>query len=428
MMAGVVVATGFLCNFVARGVIDTFMVFILPLETEFGWTRSMLTGVYSGYLIVAGLMSPLAGKLLDDCGPRWIYGAGLAMLAAGMYGASFATSLWHIYLFHGVFGGIAASCLGIVPAAALIGRWFDHKLSLAIAFAYAGFGSGILVIVPLVQSIIDMDGWRHAYRTTGVALALLLPVLLVLPWRRIASGAPSLIAARNNVPPDAVGSVTPQSTRSNKGGWTIRTAMGTAEFWLLVQCFFFTACSTYSIIVQTVSFLVDNGYPPLDAAYAFGASGMLSILGVLGSGWLSIRFGFRFTVTLSFVATLTGIAALFWFSYVQMPLLVLVYVISFGVSQGARGPVISTLSARIFARGSVGSIFGVIFMAMSFGSALGAWMGGFLHDLTGDYRAAFVFSALSVIGAVSPFWYSGRLTNAKPLDYQLTANKEESVK
>ncbi|MEH6507559.1 MAG: MFS transporter [Sulfitobacter litoralis] len=425
MMAGVVVATGFLFNFVARGVIDTFMVFILPLETEFGWTRSMLTGVYSGYLIVAGLMSPLAGKLLEDLGPRWIYGVGLSMLALGMYGASYATALWHIYLFHGVFGGIAASCLGIVPAAALIGRWFDHKLSLAIAFAYAGFGSGILVIVPLVQSMIDMDGWRNAYRMIGIALAVMLPLLLVLPWRRIAQGEPALMAARNSVPPDAVGSVTPQSTGRQKGGWTIRTAMGTAEFWLLVQCFFFTACSTYSIIVQTVSFLVDNGYPPLDAAFAFGASGMLSILGVLGSGWLSIRFGFRFTVTLSFAATLTGIAALFWFSYAPLYIFVLIYVVSFGVSQGARGPVISTLSARIFARGSVGSIFGVIFMSMSFGSALGAWVGGFLHDLTGDYRAAFIFSALSVIGAVSPFWYSGRLINPKSLDYPQTAQKEE---
>ena len=32
VMAGVVVATGFLFNFVTRGVVDTFMVFILPLE------------------------------------------------------------------------------------------------------------------------------------------------------------------------------------------------------------------------------------------------------------------------------------------------------------------------------------------------------------------------------------------------------------
>ncbi len=424
VMAGIVVATGFLFNFVARGVIDTFMVFILPLETEFGWSRSMLTGVYSGYLIMAGLVSPLAGKLLEIWGPRWIYGIGLSTLALGMFGASYASALWHIYLFHGVFGGIAASCLGIVPAAALIGRWFDQKLSLAIALAYAGFGSGILVIVPVVQSLIDMEGWREAYRLIGIALALLLPFLLVLPWGKIARGDPSLMAARDSLPPDAVGTVPPPQTDTKPDGWTIRTAMGTVEFWLLVQCFFFTACSTYSVIVQTVSFLVDHGYPPLEAAFAFGASGMLSIFGVVGSGWLSMRFGFRFTVTLSFAATLTGITALFWFSFAPVSVLVFVYVITFGVSQGARGPIVSTLAARIFARGQVGAIFGVIFMTMSFGSALGAWVGGFLHDVTGDYRAAFVFSILSVIGAVSPFWYSNRLTNPTSLDPHLNNKKE----
>ncbi|WP_159435555.1 MFS transporter [Paracoccus solventivorans] len=425
MMAGIVVATGFLFNFVVRGVIDSFLVFILPLEAEFGWSRSTLTGVYSAYLLVAGITSPLAGMLLDRWGPRWTYGIGLVVLAGGMGAASTAGALWQIYVFHGIFGGIAAACLGIVPAAALIGRWFDRKLSLAVAFAYAGLGSGILVIVPLTQGLIDAGGWRGAYRTLAVALVALLPFLMALPWGRIARGRPGLAATRGRQAPGpdpAAASAVPGDapditdiTGETDPGWTIGLAIRTREFWLLVQCFFFTACSTYSVVVQTVSFLVDQGYPPLEAAFAFGASGMLSVIGVLGSGWLAAQRGFRFTVTLSFAATLIGIIALLGFSFVPARVLVLVYVLGFGVSQGARGPVVSTLSTRIFARGQVGTIFGAIFMTMSFGSALGAWITGFLHDLTGDYRAAFLFAAASVIGAVSPFWYSSRLRNPGPL-------------
>ena len=425
LMAGIVVATGFLFNFIARGVVDTYMVFILPLEAEFEWSRSTLTGVYSVYLIVSGLMSPIAGSLLDRWGPRWTYGLGLAILAAGMAAASTTTALWHIYLFHGVCGGIAVACLGIVPTAALIGRWFDRKLSLAIAFAYAGFGSGILVIVPLAQGLIDADGWRTAYRALALAVVAILPVLLILPWQRIAQGAPAIMSARLQRPLETVDSIGSPQAGLPLRGWTIASAMRTAEFWLLVQCFFFTACSTYSVVVQTVTFLVDKGYPPLDAAFAFGASGMLSIVGVLASGWLTARKGFRFTVSLSFSATLIGILALLSFSFVPAGWLVLVYVLAFGLSQGARGPVISTLSARIFARGQVGTIFGAIFMTMSFGSALGAWVTGFLYDLTGDYRAAFVFSAASVVGAVSPFWYSTRLCNPGPLPWPVDANLGE---
>ncbi|MEI4484893.1 MFS transporter [Frigidibacter sp. MR17.14] len=418
LLAGLVVATGFLFNFVARGTVDTFMVFILPLEAEFGWSRSTLTGVYSVYLITAGLASPLSGALLDRFGPRVTYTAGLVSLIAAMGCASLTRSLWQIYLFHGVFGGIAASALGIVPAAALISRWFDRRLSLAIAMAYAGFGSGILVIVPLAQSAIDTEGWRMAYRMLAIGLMPLLPVLLLLPWGRIAAGDRTIRAAQTAgaTPAPAAGPITEESATVASPaqlrpprGWTIRSAMGTPEFWLLVQCFFFTACSTYSVVVQTVAFLVDEGYPPLDAALAFGTSGMLSIIGVLSAGWLTTRFGYRFTVTLSFSATLLGVTALLGFASFPTPALVFVYVLAFGMSQGARGPVVSTLASRIFARGSVGAIFGAIFMTMSFGSALGSWVTGFLHDLTGDYRAAFVFSILSVFGAVSPFWYSRRL-------------------
>ncbi|MEO4000820.1 MFS transporter [Mesorhizobium sp. CAU 1732] len=407
MMAGLVVTMGFLFNFVARGVVDTFMVFMLPLEAEFGWSRSTLTGVYSVYLLTVGLMAPLSGMMLDRWGPRVTYGLGLATMIGAMWAASTTTALWHIYLFIGGFCGVAASALGMVPAAALIGRWFDRNMSLAIAIAYAGFGSGILVIVPLAQAGIDAYGWRDTYRLIALVLIGMTPLLL-LPWGRIAEGQ----GRKPAVDPMAE---EPAVAVSRTNGWRIATALRTREFWLLVQVFFFTACGVYSVVVQTVAYLVDQGYPPIEAALTFGASGMLSIFGVVFSGWLCARYGNRFAATLSFVGTFVGVAALLAFSVVASSLLILIYVIAFGVSQGARGPIISTLTARIFAQGAVASIFGAIFMTMSFGSAFGSWMSGFLHDLTGDYRAAFIFSGVSILVACTPFWMSGRLQNPQAL-------------
>lgn len=94
---------------------------------------------------------------------------------------------------------------------------------------------------------------------------------------------------------------------------------------------------------------------------------------------------------------------------------VLVYVLAFGTSQGARGPVISSLNAGIFARGRVNSIYGLIFMIMSLGSAFGAWLSGFLHNLTGDYTTAFAVASIAVLLAMSPFTLSQRLTGAQTL-------------
>lgn len=411
VMAALVLTMAFLFNFLARGVIDTFLVFMLQFEQEFGWRRSSLTGVYSAYLLVVGLMSPLSGLLLDRIGPRLVYGAGMTLLIGTMYAAASIGALWHVYLLLGGLGGIAVSLLGMVPAAALIGRWFDRRMSVAMAIAYAGLGSGILVIVPLVQMGIDAQGWRETYCMVALGLACTLPLFL-LPWARIADGGAHHRAARS------IG----QAGKVAAGrGWTIGTAIATREFWLLVQVFFFTACGVYGVIVQVVPYLVEAGYPSIKAALAFGASGMLSVGGVLFAGLLCARFGNRFTATLSFVLTFAGTSALLAFSIVPSPLLVFVWVVVFGISQGARGPIISTLTARIFARGSVASVFGTIFMLMSFGSALGSWISGFLHDATGSYRPGFVFAALCMVIACAPFWLSDRLRDPRSLEPPATA-------
>lgn len=406
-MAIAVVMIGFVCNFLARGVVDSFMVLMVPLEAEFGWHHSDLTQVYSVYLIVLGIMSPLTGHLLDSWGPRLSYIAGLVILMLAMWVVSRTSAIWQLFVAFGLLCGLASSLIGMVPASALIGRWFDRHMSVGISIAYAGFGSGMLAIVPLVQAGIDSIGWRETYITMFWILAGLLPVMALLPWTTIGAGSPDNPRSLHmRGKPDAA---------SPGAQWTVRTAVRTAEFWLLVQAFFFTAVASYLTNVQIIAVLIDRGYPPMAAALAFGAAGMLSIGGVIFSGWAMVRFGVRRTTNVSFIGTLTGILAMLAYSYWPHWSWVLLYVLAFGTSQGARGPVISSLNARIFAHGRVNSIYGLIFMIMSLGSAFGAWMSGQLHGWTGDYTTAFAVAGVAVLLAMAPFTVSRRLTAARML-------------
>ncbi|TKT74796.1 MFS transporter [Aquamicrobium sp. LC103] len=409
-IAVLVVVIGFACNFVARGVVDTYLVFMLPLEREFGWRHSDLTQVYSAYLITLGVMSPLTGAILDGWGPHLSYLAGVALMAGAMLLASQTSAMWQLYLAIGVMCGMASSLMGMVPAAALIGRWFDRQMSVGVALAYAGFGSGMLLVVPLAQAGIDAFGWRETYGIMFMCLLAMVPLLLLLPWSRIAVGAPGNPRAR--APAQRSNAARTGETHAQ---WTVRSAIGTLEFWLLVQAFFFTAVAAYLTSVQVIAFLIDRGYPPLDAALAFGIAGMLSICGVMMSGWAMVRFGVRRATVVSFVGTFIGIAGLCFFAFWPHAGWVLLYMLAFGTSQGARGPVISALNARIFARGKVSSIYGLIFMIMSFGSAFGAWLSGVLHDLTGDYTAAFIVACFAVFLAAAPFVVTRRLVEAREL-------------
>jgi MFS family permease len=384
-----VVAVCVAMNMLARGVSETYAVFLLPLEREFGSTRAALTAIYSTYMLVHGLAAPLAGLLFDRLGPRMLYAGGALCLGGGYYLAGFLEEVWQFHLCVGVLGGIGVAAMGMVPASALVSRWFRARLGTAMGFTYAGLGMGVIVVVPFTQWLIERGGWRSAYTSLGGFLLLLVPVLLFLPWRRFAAGNPEYIAKPG-----------PRA----RDGWTLARAMRTRAFWGLFAVFFFTAASIFGTILQAVAYLVEIGFAPLEAATAFGALGVMSVLGMVATGWLADRVGRRRTVTVTFALTVVGIGLLFLLARFPYYWLLVVFVLCFGVSQGSRGPVVSTLCAELFPGGGIGAIYGTLTLGMGTGAAFGAWVSGWLRDTTGGYEAIFLFSAIAALLGLAQFW------------------------
>lgn len=371
-----------------RGLGDTYAVFLMPLEREFGWARSQLTGVYSVYLLVNGFTAPLVGLAFDRLGPRWVFGAGVACLGAAFFLASGLVSLWQFYVLIGALVGVGVSLNGMVPGSALLARWYRARLSTAIGIAFSAVGVGTLVFVPLAQHLVSEYHWRFAYRVLGGALLVLAPlVLFLLPWRRFAAGHPDY---------------RPKAAKG-EGGWTLRAAMRTPVYWGLVGIFCCTASAMFSVVVQLVAFFVDAGFSPLTAASAYGALGMLSAASIMASGFLSDRFGYRQTATASFLGTATGMGILVWLTSVPSYVLLVGFVAIFGLCMGVRGPIVSSVCARYFAGANVATIYGTIYATNAIGAAFGSYIGGVLHDLTGGYRAGLFFALVFIVAAAMPF-------------------------
>jgi MFS family permease len=380
-----------------RGLGDSYAVFLLPIEREYGWTRYQLTSVYSIYLVVSGFAAPTIGLLFDRVGPRLVYSIGIACIGGAYLAASSLDSLWQFYLLIGATIGVGVAMTGMVPASAMLSRWFHARLSRAIGIAFSATGVGIIIFVPLAQALVDHYGWRGAYRLMGLAMLGVAPiVLLALPWRRFAAGRP----------PERASQLPASGTE-----WTLRKAMGTRIYWGMVQAFFFTAVGMFAIFVQLVAFLVDAGFPALTAAAAFGVCGMLSAGSVMGSGFLTERFGSRQTVTVSFVGTMAGMLLLLLLAAHPSTPLLAAFVLVFGMSMGVRGPIISSICTRHFAGPRVATIYGTVFASNSMGAALGSLIGGVLHDLTGGYASGLVFSICSIALASTPFWRVPALRN-----------------
>jgi predicted MFS family arabinose efflux permease len=294
--------------------------------------------------------------------------------------------------------GVGVSLTGMVPGSALIARWFRERLSTAIGIAFSAAGVGTIIFVPLTQYLVGHYDWRFAYRVLGGALLLLVPIVaFVVPWQRFYAGHPERARAAKLKP--------------GEEDWTLRKAIRTPLYWGLCQVFFFTATAMFTVIVQLVAFFVDVGFSPITAASAYGALGLMSAASVMGSGFTSDRFGYRQTVTATFIGTAAGMALLLLLTFDASPIVLALFVPTFGLCMGVRGPIVSSISTRYFAGPNVATIYGTIYAANAVGAAFGSLMGGLLHDLTGGYRAGLAIALAFVAIASTPFWTVPALRN-----------------
>lgn len=373
---------------VGRSGSETFPVFLLPIANDFGWDRAEIVSIYSLAALSGGLASPFVGRLFDHAGPRAVYGLGLLLLGGGFSIAAFGQALWQLQLCMGVAAGLGGASLGNVASSLLLGRWFGPRLPTAMAVVFAASGIGTLLWLPLAQVLIDTQGWRGAYRIIGAVLLLLAVPLLLLPWRRLSAGAGGAAAA-----PAVDGGE----------GWRLKSAMRHHAFWALFSTYFFTAVGMFCISAQVVAYLVEAGFPPLQAATAWGFSGVLLAIGMVSVSLLDGLLGRRRAILLAYGLSVAGIVMLWLLRAYPSFWLLAGFIICFGSTIGSRGPLISATAMSIFRGPRVGTIFGAISLGSGLGAALGSWSGGLIHDLTNSYDPMIAFALVNVLLGMMPF-------------------------
>jgi MFS family permease len=384
-----VLALCFTLSVLGRGLGDSFTVFLKPISEDFGWDRAQIVSVYSLTWLAGGLTAPLVGRLFDRSGPRTVYALGMLLLGGAFLVAAYAQHLWQFQLSIGLCVGIGIALIGNVPNSILLGRWFGPRLPTAMAVVYSATGAGVLVLLPASQVLIDHVGWRGAYQIFGItALCLVLPLLL-LPWRLFSTGSPTVVKKSD---PDF-----------SDQGWTLVSAMRHHAFWALFATFFFTAIGMYAIAAQIVAYLIDAGFPPLQAATAWGFSGVVLLFGMLGISTLDGVIGRRPSVLFSYAVSIIGIVLLWLLQWYPNFWLLTGFIVCFGSMIGSRGPLLTATAMKIFRGERVGTIYGTISIGSGLGSAFGSWSGGLIHDWSHSYNPMIAFALVSVVLGMIPF-------------------------
>jgi MFS family permease len=384
-----VLAICFALSVLGRGLGESFSVFLLPISESFGWDRAEVVSVYSLSALAGGLASPLIGRLFDYSGPRSVYSLGLLLFGGAFLFAANASHLWQIQFSVGMCVGLGIALIGNVPNSILLGRWFGPKLPTAMAVVYSATGAGVLMLLPASQVLIDHVGWRGTYQIFGTTALLLLLPLLILPWRLFSTGSPHIVKQA--------------SADSADDGWTLGRAARHHAFWALFWTFFFTAIGMYALTPQIVAYLIDAGFPPLQAATAWGFSGVVLLFGMLGVSWLDGIIGRRPSVLLSYAMSIFGIFLLWLLQWYPNIWVLTGFVVCFGSMIGSRGPLLTATAMKLFRGKRVGTIYGSISIGSGLGSAFGSWSGGLIHDVTHSYTPLLVYALIAVILGMIPF-------------------------
>ncbi len=378
----VIVAAGGLLGCVAMGAMFSLPVLLRPISEQTGWsTTGVSTAMTIGFLALA-VASMAWGGLSDRYGPRVVVLAGSVLLAGSMAIASQTASLIQFQLVFGLVAGAATAAI-FVPMMACVTGWFETRRSLAVSLVSAGMGMAPLTMSPLVAWLISFHDWRTTMLiVAGIAAAIMIPASLLVrsppALQRPDAGA---------VPADATGAGSQM---------TVRQAVRTPQFIILLLTNFF-CCATHSgPIFHTVSYAVTCGIPLIAAVSIYSVEGLAGMGGRIGFGFLGDRFGAKNVLVIGLLAQAFGVLGYAFVGQLAGFYAVAIFV---GFVYAGVMPLYAVLVRENFPLRMMGTVIGGTAMAGSLGMATGPLFGGMLYDSFQTYTWLYVGSFAIGLGA-----------------------------
>jgi MFS family permease len=360
--------------FASFGIRATFGLYLQPVSADLGWGREIFALAIAIQNIVVGLAQPFTSAIADR------YGSGRTIILGGLVYAGGLTLMAHAstpldaYLGLGVMIGLGLSGTSFAIAFGAVARVVSaEKRSLALGMVGSIGSIGQFAMVPMGQAFLATYGWP----TVMLILAAL--ILVTLPLAGVLKGKPADFGA-------------PQSLRD-----ALREASGHRGYRLLNCGFFVCGFHVAYIGTHLPAYVVDRGLSPQVGAWALGLVGLFNIIGSALAGVLGGRFSKRYLLSgLYFARALLFVAFLIT---PMTPASVLLFGATMGLLWLSTVPLTSAMVAQIFGPRYMANLFGIVFLSHQVGAFLGAWLGGYVFDLTGSYTLVWWISA--ALGLVS---------------------------
>ena len=383
-----VVAAFSVMTFTSTGVRHAVGPFLKPIVDDLGLDRASFSAVIALSLFLYGVFMPLAGLALDRFSVRLVTAVGTVVLVISLILTAMVRTFWEFAAVYGVLVPLGLAGTGPVIASGVVARWFSRRRGTALSVLGSASMTGMSLLVPAVTWLILTTGWRLTYvLIAGVVLALVMPLCL---W-----------VVRDS--PESIGLMADGATMKPGAGpglverVSVSEALSTLAFWQLAGSFFTCGFSMSLLSAHGIPMLTDHGYTPMFASWALGVLGGSSIGFTVMLGALSDRLGRRPVLAAIYAGRVLIFAGFFLIR--DNSVAILAVAVLGGITMAGTGSMTSALTADIYGRFSVSSIFGLIFLVHQTGAALGSALAGVMFERTGGYGAAFAVACLFLMAA-----------------------------
>jgi OFA family oxalate/formate antiporter-like MFS transporter len=387
-------------------------VFTDDLISTTGLTRLQLAIAYLIGTGTSGVLLGAGGRAIDKYGSRVVALGATLGLASTMLGLSVVgpmSTAMGLFVMSVGFGCLRFSGQGLLTLASrtMVAQWFDRRRGLVTAVSSAFVSFSFAAAPALLLALIDIDGYRTAWRVMAIVLVVVVGTVIVVFYRVSPEAAGIEIDGRGRTAiPDAndVGGFKedrPVRIIGTDADATRGEAVRDIRFWALTIPVAALSSTGTAITFHIVDLGAELGLTDDDIVRIFVPIAMISVPVTLSTGWLVDR------VTPLTIAVVMAAAQLVM--YPMVGLLdttwgVVAAVVTWGISQGCFSSLTSAAMPKVFGRRHLGAISGAQMSAMVIGSAIGPAFFALVQSITGGYRAALwlsaVFPAVGLVLAV----------------------------
>lgn len=368
--------------------------YAVVLHNEFGWSTTILSVAYALQSVLAGLVGPLQGWLIDRFSPRAVMRGGIVLFGFGFMALSRIDSLTGFFILI-LITSLGSTLAGFMTVTTVVVSWFERRRSLALAMTQIGLSVAGL-IAPIVAWSLSTNGWRATAFASG-----LIVLVVALPLTRMLHRTPEEVGLRpdGDSPRPLLQENYAVPIKVRQATFTAREALRTRAFWFISIGHALALFVVTAVTVHLVLHLVDDlGYTVGQAADVIALMTGIMIFGRFAGGIMGDRFDKRYISAAAMFGHAFGLIML---AYANSFWMVALFAIAHGLAWGIRGPMMQAIRADYFGRESFAKVMGFSATIIMAGTVGGPLIAGIMADHFGNYTAGFtVLAGFAVVGSV----------------------------